>query len=72
MERELLSAADLQGMLGLSRSKVYEMLKRSDMPVVALGGRKFMHKDLFMKWLERQAAGPEEMRAMSGSNNRGS
>ena len=63
MPRELLSAGDLQEMLGLSRSKVYEMLNRSDMPVVTIGGRKFMHKELFMQWLARQAAGRETVTA---------
>ena len=58
-EKELLSAKDLQTM-GVGRGMAYSLLSRSDMPVVIIGGRKFMHKDLFMKWLERKAGGLEE------------
>ena len=53
--RELLSAGDLQIITGLSRASVYALFNRANMPVVKIGGRKFMHKDLFLDWLKEQA-----------------
>ena len=53
-EKALLTAGDIQAM-GMSRSMAYQLLNRRDLPVVVIGGRKFMHRDLFLKWLEAQA-----------------
>lgn len=53
--RELLSAEDVRKVTGLSRASAYALLNRTDLPVVRIGGRKFMHKDLFLEWLKEQA-----------------
>ena len=53
-EKELLTSKDLQKM-GISRTRAYQLLDRQDLPVVTLGGRKFMHRKLFEEWLETQA-----------------
>lgn len=53
--KELLSAQDVEDITGLSRASVYNLMDRSDMPVVQLGNRKFMHKELFIEWLREQA-----------------
>lgn len=53
-EKELLTSKDLQKM-GISRTRAYQLLDRPDLPVVILGGRKFMHRKLFIQWLEKQA-----------------
>lgn len=50
----VLSAKDLQAM-GFSRPMVYQLLNRKDMPVIQIGGRKFLHKAKFFEWLETQA-----------------
>ena len=50
----LLSARDLMGM-GIARSLAYQLLNRADMPMVQIGGRKFMHRELFLTWLLNQA-----------------
>jgi predicted DNA-binding transcriptional regulator AlpA len=55
----LLNAKHLQG-CGLSRSMAYQLLSREDMPVVRIGGRVFMNRDLFFKWMEEQATGRRE------------
>jgi len=55
----LLSEKD-RNSLGLSRSMWYALLNRSDMPIVVIGGRKFMHRELFLKWLEEQATAFKE------------
>ncbi len=52
--RRLLSAKDLQEM-GFSRSTAYNLLNRADLPVVRIGGRKYLHAGLFDRWLENQA-----------------
>lgn len=51
----MLSAKEAQKLSGFSRSMIYRMLNQSDMPVACIGGRKFLHRELFVKWLEEQA-----------------
>ena len=55
----LLNAKHLQS-CGLSRSMAYQLLGREDMPVVRIGGRVFMNRDLFFQWMDEQAAGHRE------------
>jgi len=50
----LLSAHDLV-QEGITRSMAYQLLNRTDLPVVQIGTRKFMHRDLFLDWLRKQA-----------------
>ena len=57
-DKPVLSATDIQKM-GFCRSMAYQLLNREDLPVVVIGGRKFMHRDLFLKWLEEQAKTPK-------------
>ena len=52
----LLSVHDLVRM-GVARSMAYQLLNRADMPVVQIGTRKFMHRELFLDWLQSQARG---------------
>ena len=57
MEKEmqiLLGARDIQKM-GFSRSMTYQLLRRTDLPVIKIGNRRFMHKVLFEVWLSEQA-----------------
>lgn len=53
-DKAVLTANDIQE-LGFCRSMTYRLLNRADLPVVVIGGRKFMHRDLFLKWLKEQA-----------------
>lgn len=53
-EKLLMDANDLMN-IGLNRPMVYQLLNRTDLPVIQIGGRKFMHRELFLKWLESQA-----------------
>lgn len=50
----VMSAKDLQA-LGFSRSLSYGLLNRSDVPVIVIGGRKFVQRDRFFEWLDKQA-----------------
>lgn len=43
--------------MGFTRSMSYQLLNRDDMPVIQIGTRKFMHRELFLDWLRLQAGG---------------
>lgn len=49
-EKLLLSYKDLQA-IGLSRTNAYRLLHRIDMPVIVIGGRRFMNGPKFIAWL---------------------
>lgn len=51
----LITAREMQEEMGFSRSMAYQLLSRNDLPVVNVGGRKFLHRELFARWLEKQA-----------------
>lgn len=55
----LLSAKDLQKM-GLSRAMSYQILNRSDVPVIKIGDRKMVKRDDFLAWLDRCTVGAAE------------
>lgn len=46
--------------MGFSRANAYKFLNREDLPVVRIGGRKYLHADLFKKWLASQAISSKE------------
>ena len=50
---EILSAKDLQDM-GFSRSMSYALFNREDIPVIHIGKRKFIRREIFMEWLAEQ------------------
>jgi hypothetical protein len=50
----LLSAKHLQA-CDVTRSMAYHLLNREDMPVVRIGGRLFMNRDLFFQWVDGQS-----------------
>ena len=58
IRKVLLTAEDIQKM-GFSRTTTYQLLNRSDLPVVRIGHRKFMHAELFDEWLRKQAENPD-------------
>lgn len=51
---DLLSCNDLMAR-GYNRTLVYQWLNREDMPVVKIGRRRYMHRELFDEWLRKQA-----------------
>lgn len=55
----LLSAKDIQKM-GISRSMSYQILNRSDVPVIKIGDRKMVKRDEFLAWLDRCTVGATE------------
>ena len=49
----LMSAKDLQK-VGVTKTMAYQLLNREDIPVVCIGGRKFVNRDKFFQWLDSQ------------------
>lgn len=52
----MMTANDIQN-IGFSRTMAYQILNRSDVPVVVIGERKFVKKDSFFEWLNNQTMG---------------
>lgn len=48
----LMNATDLQA-LGMSRTMAYRLLNRADVPAISIGGRRFMNRDRFFEWMDR-------------------
>ena len=45
---------------GFSRAMAYQLLNRQDLPIVRIGNRRFIHRELFQKWLRDQARRAEQ------------
>lgn len=56
---EMMTATDLQN-FGFTRSMAYAFLNREDVPMIRIGKRKFIRREKFYKWLEKQEELPEE------------
>ena len=56
---QLMNAKHLMS-IGIPRARAYQLLNTAGLPVVKLGGRKFMVRDRFFKWLDEQAANHSE------------
>lgn len=55
----LWSAKDLMEFAGLTRPTAYQFLNRADMPVVLIGGRKFMNSERFREWINAHTQNAE-------------
>lgn len=47
----LMSAKDIQKM-GISRAMAYQILNRTDIPILKIGERKLIKRDDFLTWLD--------------------
>ena len=52
----VMDAKDLQRIFP-SRTVVYKLLGREDMPVLEIGRRKYVNRDAFFEWLDRNTRG---------------
>ena len=50
------SAAKAAELLGVSRPKIYELMKREDFPSFSLGGRTLISVAGLRTWVDKQAA----------------
>ena len=55
----LLTVKNLTDDIGLSRSMSYRLMHREDVPVVVIGTRRYVQRDEFLAWLNRQREGAE-------------
>lgn len=53
----LLTIRNLTEDIGFSRAMAYQLLHREDMAVVVIGKRRFIKRDEFMKWIDKQQEG---------------
>lgn len=56
---EIFSVKDVQEILKISKTGVYNLFNRSDFPAIQIGGRKLVAKEDFFAWLEKQKKKPE-------------
>lgn len=52
IERKVYSVVEVATMLGISKSTVYELIKRKEIPTICIGSRKIIPKQRFDEWLE--------------------
>lgn len=50
----ILSASDVAAVLGISRSKTYQLFHRLDLPTLKLDKRLLVRRELFFQWLDKQ------------------
>lgn len=51
----ILQARDIQAILGLSKTKVYELLNRKSFPTVCIDKRMVVPRDAFFQWLNEDS-----------------
>ena len=59
MKKILLDALDLGKVAHLSLAQAYRLLSREDLPVVNIGGERYMHRDRFKAWLADHSDGQD-------------
>lgn len=56
-ERIALSVPEAAALIGISKSKMYELMKREDADFsLQLGGRRLVSRERLEAWIEKQAA----------------
>lgn len=53
-QKEILSAKDIQNILGISRGTAYNLFSRRDFPTIQIGKRKLVSSQRFYEWLDKQ------------------
>ena len=59
IEALLLRAADVAAILDLGRSKVYEMMKKGELPVVRIGRSVRVPRSALTEWIASQTKQPQ-------------
>lgn len=54
MEKMVYNITEVAGLLGISRSYAYQLVKENALPVLSLGKRKVIPKQAFEKWMNEQ------------------
>lgn len=58
-ERELLRVEEVQAILGIGRSKVYEMVAQGELPTIRLGRLVRVPRGELARWIERRTNSEE-------------
>ncbi len=51
---QMFSVAQLSQVLSISRTAAYDLTKEDGFPSVKIGGRVLIHREKFLKWLEKK------------------
>lgn len=49
-----LNANHIAATLGISKSKAYELMRRTDFPTLIIGKRMIVPRDRFIDWIDKQ------------------
>lgn len=60
-ERLALNVTEAAACLGVSRPKMYELLRREDFPSFRIGTRQLISRDGLAEWVKRQATNRAEV-----------
>lgn len=50
-----LNVKDIKKIMGIGINQAYELTRRKDFPVIKVGSRKVIPRDIFFQWLESTA-----------------
>jgi excisionase family DNA binding protein len=50
----ILTVKDIQEILGIGKRVAYELMERTDFPMVRIGRLKRVNRDAFFEWIEQQ------------------
>ena len=64
IERLTVSAPEAARMLGVSKPKIYEIMREPGFPVFKLGGRTLISVDGLRRWVDKQAGSCEQVEGM--------
>jgi excisionase family DNA binding protein len=59
-QKVLLDSRDVSRLLGLGRTKVFEMMARSELPVIRIGRCVRVPRDALMEWILKETRLPRE------------
>jgi excisionase family DNA binding protein len=57
MERELLRAEEVAKVLGIGRTKVYELMLRGELPVIRIGRLVRVPRAALLRWIAERSGG---------------
>lgn len=62
VERVLLGVTEVAGMMGIGRDAAYTIMHSSELPVIKVGRRLLVHKEIFERWLRGEMIAKGEAR----------
>lgn len=56
----MLSVTEVAGLLGISRSSAYELVREKDFPSLTIGSRVLVPRDKLITWIDEKSSGGRE------------